>query len=155
MNAVLSGSDWQTPNDLIARCPDHRPSGFIIDRDTWIGVYKWRPNSPKGAHMPRPAPAPPDPGALSGLVAGLSFIGGIGGANALAPYPRPGASPSQLRQYFTLNAGPTRLNAAGQAISAVSLARFTAVLLLFGGYGPYPVFAFVSPGRTGQPVTSR
>ncbi len=76
---------------------------------------------------------PPDPGALSGLVAGLSFIGGIGGANALAPYPRPGASPSQLRQYFTQNAGPTRLNAAGQAISAVSLARFTAAVARLAG----------------------
>jgi hypothetical protein len=76
---------------------------------------------------------PPDPGALSGLVAGLSFIGGIGGANALAPYPRPGASPSQLRLYFTQNAGPTRLNAAGQAISAVSLARFTAAVARLAG----------------------
>ncbi len=58
----------------------------------------------------------------------LSFIGGIGGANALAdgPYPRPGSSPSQVRQYFTQNAGPARLSAAGQAISASSLARFTA-----------------------------
>jgi hypothetical protein len=43
VNAVLLGSDWQTPNDLIA--PDARiigPSGFIIDRDTWIGVHKQR-----------------------------------------------------------------------------------------------------------------
>src|SRR6266536_784208 len=83
--------------------------------------------------MPRAATAPPDPGALSGLMAGLSFIGGIGGANALAPYPRPGASPSQLRQYFTQNAGPTRLSAAGQAISAVSLARFTAAVARLAG----------------------
>src|SRR6266513_1744958 len=68
----------------------------------------------------------PDPGALSGLLAGVSFIGGIGGANALARYPRPGATPSQLQQYFTQNPGPTRLSAAGQAIAAVALARFTA-----------------------------
>lgn len=90
--------------------------------------------------MPSAAtPPPPDPGALSGLLAGLSFIGGIGGANALAdsPYPRPGSSPSQVRQYFTQNAGPTRLSAAGQAISAVSLARFTAaVARLAGRAGP-------------------
>ncbi len=53
------------------------------------------------------------------------------------PYPRPGSSPSQLRQYFTQNAGPTRLSAAGQAISAVSLARFTAaVARLAGRAGP-------------------
>jgi hypothetical protein len=83
--------------------------------------------------MPSAATPPPDPGALSGLVAGLSFIGGIGGANALAPYPRPGASPSQLRQYFTQNAGPTRLSATGQAISAVSLARFTAAVAHLAG----------------------
>ncbi len=76
--------------------------------------------------MPSAATPPPDPGALSGLLAGLSFIGGIGGANALAPYPRPGSTPSQLQQYFTQNPGPTRLSATGQAISAVSLARFTA-----------------------------
>ena len=83
--------------------------------------------------MPGAAIPPPDRGALSGLVAGISFIGGIGGANALAPYPRPGASPSQLRQYFTQNAGPTRLNAVGQAISAVSLARFTASVARLAG----------------------
>jgi hypothetical protein len=81
----------------------------------------------------------PDRGALSGALAGLSFIGGIGGANALAdqPYPRPGTDPSQVRRYFTQNPGPTRLSAAGQAISAASLARFTAsVARLAGRTGP-------------------
>jgi predicted dinucleotide-binding enzyme len=29
------------------------------------------------------------------------------------------------------------------------------IRLLFGGYDPYSVFAFVSPGRAGQPFTSR
>jgi hypothetical protein len=89
--------------------------------------------------MPSAATPPPDPGALSGLLAGLSFIGGIGGANALAegPYPRPDSSPSQLRQYFTQNAGPARLSAAGRAICAASLARFTAsVARLAGRAGP-------------------
>ena len=57
------------------------------------------------------------------------------GANALAdgPYPRPGASPSQISQYFTQNAGPTRLSAAGQAISAIALARFTASVVGLAG----------------------
>ena len=70
----------------------------------------------------------PDRGAISGLLAGLSFVGGIGGANALAdlPYPRPGTSPSQVSRYFTQNPGPTRLSAIGQIVSAVSLGRFTA-----------------------------
>jgi len=85
------------------------------------------------------ATPPADRGALSGPLAGLSFIGGIAGANALAdlPYPRPGSDPSQVRRYFTQNAGPTRLSAAGQAISAASLARFTAsVARLAGRVGP-------------------
>ena len=39
--------------------------------------------------MPGAATPLLDRGALSGLVAGISFIGGIGGANALAPSPGP------------------------------------------------------------------
>jgi hypothetical protein len=76
-----------------------------------------------------------DRGALSGLLAGLSFIGGIGAANALADgsLPRPGSSPSQVRQYFTHNARPARLSAAGQAISAASLTRFTASVARLAG----------------------
>jgi hypothetical protein len=70
----------------------------------------------------------PDRGALSGLLASLSFVGGIGAANALADraFPRPGSSPSQIAQYFAENPGPTRLSATGQAISAASLVGFTA-----------------------------
>lgn len=85
--------------------------------------------------MPGAATPPPDRGALSGPLAALSFIGGIGAANALAdlPYPRPGTDPSQVRQYFTQNAGPTRLSAAGQAISAASLARFTVSVARLAG----------------------
>jgi hypothetical protein len=85
--------------------------------------------------MPAAATAPTDRGALSGLVAGLSFIGGIGGANALAdrPHPRPGSTPGQIRQYFTQNAGPTRLSAVGQAISAVALARFSGSVARLAG----------------------
>jgi hypothetical protein len=58
----------------------------------------------------------PDRGALSGPLAGISFIAGIGAANALAEgsYPRPGAEPNQVSRYFTQNAGPTRPSAAGQ-----------------------------------------
>jgi hypothetical protein len=39
VNAALLESDWATLNDLIA--PDARiigPKGFVIDRNTWIGV---------------------------------------------------------------------------------------------------------------------
>ena len=85
--------------------------------------------------MPSAATAPPDPGALGGLLAGVSFIGAIGGANALAKgaYPRPGSSPSQIRDYFTRNAGPARLSAAGQAVSALSLVGFTAAVARLAG----------------------
>jgi hypothetical protein len=81
----------------------------------------------------------PDRGALGGPLAGLSFIGGVGAANALAdlPYPRPDSDPSQVQQFFTQNAGPARLSAAGQAVSAASLAAFTAsVARLAGRAGP-------------------
>jgi hypothetical protein len=69
-----------------------------------------------------------DPGAMSGLLIALSFIGGLGGAMALAdsPYPRPGSEPAQIRRYFTENSRSARISAIGQLISAVSLARFTA-----------------------------
>jgi hypothetical protein len=71
---------------------------------------------------------PRDPGALSGILAGASFIGGVGGAKALAdsPYPRPGSEPAEIRRYFTENSRSARLSATGQLISTVSLARFTA-----------------------------
>jgi len=78
--------------------------------------------------MPVIATSPPDRGALSGLLAGVSFLAGVAGAIALAegPFPRPGSDPAQIRRYFTQNAGPARLSAAGQAFSAASLVQFTA-----------------------------
>jgi hypothetical protein len=81
------------------------------------------------------ATAPPDRGALSGPVAGIGFIAGIGAANALAdlPYPRPGTDLAQVRRYFTQNLDPTRLSAIGQAVSAVCLARFTAPVARLAG----------------------
>ena len=68
-----------------------------------------------------------DPGAISGLLTGVSFIGGVGGAVALAnsPYPRPGSEPAEVRRYFTENSRSARLSATGQLISTASLARFT------------------------------
>jgi hypothetical protein len=67
-----------------------------------------------------------DPGALGGPMAGASFVAGVAGALAIAdaPYPRPGAEPADVRRYFGGNPGPARLSAAGQLISAASLARF-------------------------------
>jgi hypothetical protein len=50
--------------------------------------------------MPGTAMSPPDRGALSGLLAGASFIAGVAGAMALAdgPFPRPGSDPAQIRE---------------------------------------------------------
>ncbi len=81
------------------------------------------------------ATPPPDRGALSGLLTGVSFIAGVAGAIALAdgPFPRPGADPAQIRKYFTQNAGPARLSAAGQAISAAALVRFTTSVAKLAG----------------------
>ena len=69
-----------------------------------------------------------DRGALSGPLASASFIAGVAGAIALAdsPYPRPGSEPAEIRRYFTESSHSARLSAAGQLISAASLARFTA-----------------------------
>lgn len=41
VNAALLGGDWQTLSEMIA--PDARiigPRGYVIDRDTWIGVHR-------------------------------------------------------------------------------------------------------------------
>jgi hypothetical protein len=69
-----------------------------------------------------------DSGALSGTLAGISFLGGVAGAMALAdaPYPRPGSEPAEIRRYFRENSGAARLSVVGQLISAASLARFAA-----------------------------
>jgi hypothetical protein len=85
--------------------------------------------------MPNTIVSQPDRGALSGLLAGVSFVAGVAGAMALArdPYPRPGSEPAAIRRYFGRNAGPARLSAAGQAISAASLLRFTASVARLAG----------------------
>ncbi len=69
-----------------------------------------------------------DSRALSGPLAGVSFIIGVAGAMDLAdaPYPRPGADPAEIRRYFRGNPGAARISVVGQLISAASLARFTA-----------------------------
>jgi hypothetical protein len=74
----------------------------------------------------RASPSFRDPGALSGPLAGVSFVGGVAGAMALAdsPYPRPGSEPAELRRYFRGSSGAARLSVVGQLVSASSLARF-------------------------------
>jgi hypothetical protein len=72
---------------------------------------------------------------LSGALVGLSFIGGAGGGVAIAdhPYPLPGSTPKQIRQYFGESPLPGRLSAAGQFISAASLVCFTASVAKLAG----------------------
>ena len=69
----------------------------------------------------------PDRKALSGLISGLAFIGGVGAgvASSNAPYPLPGSDADKIRRYFRDNAPSARLSAAGQLISAATLAQFT------------------------------
>ena len=77
------------------------------------------------------SPSTRDSGALSGTLAGISFVGGVARAMALAdaPYPRPGSQPAEIRCYFRVNSGAARLSVVGQLISAASRARFTASVM--------------------------
>ncbi len=65
---------------------------------------------------------PRDPGALSGTLAGVSFVRGVAGAMALvdAPDPRPGSEPAEIRRYFRGSSGAARLSVVGQLISAAA-----------------------------------
>lgn len=69
----------------------------------------------------------PDPGAITGLFTGLTFVAAIVGATKLAngPIPRPGAPAAAIREYYHHSAPAVRFSVAGQAISILSLARFT------------------------------
>ena len=69
-----------------------------------------------------------DVGALSGPLAGVAFVAGLGTSLALsdAPFPQPGSKPAAIRRFFQDNAGAARINVAGQLAAAALLARFTA-----------------------------
>jgi hypothetical protein len=80
-----------------------------------------------------------DPGAISGALAGVSFIAGVAGAMARSehPYPRPGSTGAEIRRYFTQRSRAPQISIAGQLVSAASVARFTAsVARLAGRAGP-------------------
>src|SRR5215211_2548880 len=69
--------------------------------------------------------------ALSGLISGFAFVAGVGAgvASSDAPYPLPGSDVDKIRRYFRDNAASARLSAAGQLISAATLAHFTASVI--------------------------
>jgi hypothetical protein len=80
-----------------------------------------------------------DPGAISGALAGASFIAGVAGAMARSEhrYPRPGSTGAEIRRYFTQRSRAPLVSIAGQLVSAASVARFTAsVVRLAGRAGP-------------------
>jgi hypothetical protein len=77
--------------------------------------------------LPIPPPPERDPRALSGPLAGVSFVASLVALNALshARYPMPGADPGAIRRDFSQEHGPARIGAAAQLACAASLARFT------------------------------
>jgi len=68
-----------------------------------------------------------DPGALGGVLTGVSFVGGLATGLSLAdaPFPRPGADVKDVQRFFQGDAGPERINVGGQLLSAASLAVFS------------------------------
>ncbi len=72
---------------------------------------------------------------LTGPLIGISFLGGVGGAIALADtaFPRPWAGGDEVRTYFRGSRRAARLSAAGQAVSALALTRFTRTVARLAG----------------------
>ncbi len=72
-----------------------------------------------------------DPGAVSGLLTGVIFVGALAGAIKLADsqIPRPGADADAVRKYWGGSAKAVRFSATGQLISVALLARFTRSVL--------------------------
>jgi hypothetical protein len=68
-----------------------------------------------------------EPGALSGMLSGVSFVGGLATGLSLAdaPFPRPGSEVRDIQRFFIDNAGPERINVTGQLLSAAFLARYS------------------------------
>jgi hypothetical protein len=68
-----------------------------------------------------------NPAALSGVLTGASFVGGLATGLSLAdaPFPQPGAHVKDVQKFFQGDAGAERINVAGQLLSAASLAVFS------------------------------
>jgi len=81
------------------------------------------------------APRFDDPGALSGVLTGVSFVGGLATGLSLAdaPFPRPGADVKDIQRFFLGDAGPERINVTGQLLSAASLAVFSVSVARLAG----------------------
>jgi hypothetical protein len=85
--------------------------------------------------MIAPARPAPDPGALSGPAAGVSFAASLIALNALskARYPMPGVEPAVIRRYFSQEQLAARLGAAAQLTCAGCLAWFTRSVTALAG----------------------
>lgn len=85
--------------------------------------------------MTTSAPRRGDRGALSGPLAAVSFVAGLGGSIALAggPPPRPDAEPAEVRTYFDDKARSARISAASQLVCTAALVRFTASVVRLAG----------------------
>jgi hypothetical protein len=68
-----------------------------------------------------------NPAALSGVLTGVSFVGGLASGLSLAdvPFPQPGADVQDVQKFFQGDAGAERINVTGQLLSAASLAVFS------------------------------
>jgi hypothetical protein len=76
-----------------------------------------------------------DPGALSGPLAGVTFVASLIALNALseARYPTPGAAPSVIRRFFSKEHKAARLGATAQLACAACLARFAKSATVLAG----------------------
>jgi hypothetical protein len=79
--------------------------------------------------------AGPDRGALSGPLAGVSFVASLIALNALseARYPMPGAEPAAIRRFFSQEHLAARLGAAAQLACAGFLGRFSKSVAALAG----------------------
>jgi hypothetical protein len=76
-----------------------------------------------------------DPGALSGPLAGVTFVASLVALNALSKsrYPMPGAEPSAIRRFFSKEHKAARLGAAAQLACAACLAGFARSVAALAG----------------------
>jgi hypothetical protein len=91
-----------------------------------------------------------DPSALSGVLTGVSFVGGLATGLSLAdaPFPQPGADVKDVQRFFQGSSGAERIDVAGQLLSAASLAVFSrSVAQLAGHSGSKMLKAAAIAGR--------
>lgn len=69
-----------------------------------------------------------DLGAVTGPLAAAAFVAGVGGSIKLAggPPPRPGSPAEDVRKWYDASPKAGRVSLAGQVVSLLSVARFTA-----------------------------